>query len=500
MSDNINAVGEKEQHIAASVVPQGRTVVNPPGSPHKDRTGPDQERFKERLRDRLKDKLPDIIKDNPVFDDNGKIKVPVDGGYEPRWRPGRDGDGSGGPGPGDPGEDEADISYIELSYEEFLKLFFDSLNLPYMLKKILSQTEIIAHKRRGINTNGPKARLQKSETAKARVRRAIAIRNAHPEDFIDDFAGKCQAVFQAYLYYAAQNRCEHPFAEPAYQPENIEEFLFEVENAGEDDSSRQPDFRLGILAAAGLYLTENEEGIPYTFNEVVQSCVEEYVRNIVRNSDEIPSVEQVPFHKTDQRFGRIEERPDPDSKAVAFLILDRSGSMSGDPIAIAKAYFLLNIIFLRAKYKNVAIVMIAHDAHAERIKNERDFYQIDAGGGTVAVPAWKMTLDIAAQEFPAASWNRYMFHATDGQLFDGERVIQEWWTKIVEDPFNYCGYLEVITGWGGGSDPNAWDIAGRALLGLKPAIASRVGMARVASIQDLPRAFAEILDKDRKKS
>jgi uncharacterized sporulation protein YeaH/YhbH (DUF444 family) len=207
-------------------------------------------------------------------------------------------------------------------------------------------------------------------------------------------------------------------------------------------------------------------------------------------------VDEVPFHKSDMKFGRIEEKMEPDSKAVAFLLMDRSGSMQ-DAIAIAKAFFLLNILFLRAKYKNVVIVMIAHDAHAERIMDERKFYQIEAGGGTVAIPAWKMTLEIAEAEFPSSGWNRYMFHATDGQLFDGEENIRNWWTKIVESPFNYCGYLEIMTSFSRGS---GWDTGGEALLRLKPAIAAHVGMARVGSMQDLPRAFKEILDKDRVKS
>ena len=40
-------------HMLAS-----KTVINPPGPPNKDRTGPDQERFKDRNKP-SKDKLPD---------------------------------------------------------------------------------------------------------------------------------------------------------------------------------------------------------------------------------------------------------------------------------------------------------------------------------------------------------------------------------------------------------------------------------------------------------
>lgn len=487
--------GELPPVASTHLLAASKTVINPPGPPHKDRTGPDQERFKERNKP-SKDKLPDIIKNNPIFDDKGKVKVPIDGGYEPRWRPGRDGQGGGGGGGPKAGEDEADITYTEMSYEEFLKLFFDGLELPFLLKKMLAQTEVKTHKRRGITNNGPKSRLNKLESAKTRLKRAIVMKNAHPEEFSENFAEQCQAVFESYLYYAAMaSDVDSPVESAPYEVLDEAQFLMDVAGAADE-----MEFRAATLLAAGLYAAEGEgaeKRIPYNLNDVLQNHIEEFVKEEIRKGNDIPSVESVPFHKSDLRYGRIEERTEPDSKAVAFLLMDRSGSMS-EAIHIAKAFFLLNILFLRAKYKNVAIVMIAHDAHAERILDEKKFYQIEAGGGTVAVPAWKMTLEIAEAEYSSAGWNRYMFHATDGMLFDGEQTIIDWWTKIVESPFNYCGYLEIITGsWG---NPNSWDSGGRALLRLKPAIAAHVGMARVSSLTDLPRAFREILDKDRVKS
>ena len=478
-----------------------KTVINPPGPPNKDRTGPDQERFKERNKP-SKDKLPDIIKNNPIFDDKGKVKVPIDGGYEPRWRPGRDGQGGGGGKGPKPGEDEADITYTEMSYEDFLKLFFDGLELPFLLRKMIAQTEVKTHKRRGITNQGPKSRLNKLETAKSRLKRAIVMKNAHPEEFAPNFAEQCQAVFESYLFYAAMaTEVDSLVEKPNYQVLDETKFLEDVANAArEERDANEMEFRAAVLLAAQLHLktNEGETRVPYTVHELVQTSVEAFVKEELRNGTEIPGVDQVPFHKSDMKYGRVEERMEPDSKAVAFLILDRSGSMDGDPIAIAKAFFLLNILFLRAKYKNVAIVMIAHDAKAERILDEKKFYQIEAGGGTVAIPAWKMTLEIAEAEYSSSGWNRYMFHATDGMLFDGEDNIIAWWTKVVECPFNYCGYLEIPAGgWG---DPNAWAEGGRALLRLKPAIAAHVGMARVSALSDLPRAFKEILDKDRVKS
>jgi hypothetical protein len=90
-----------------------------------------------------------------------------------------------------------------------------------------------------------------------------------------------------------------------------------------------------------------------------------------------------------------------------------------------------------------------------------------------------------------------MFHATDGQLFDGDDAIRMWFTKIVRAPFNYVGYLECGTSWGGGR--GGWEMAGEALLRLPADVKEHLGMARASSLKDVPDAFKLILDKDRQK-
>jgi hypothetical protein len=91
-----------------------------------------------------------------------------------------------------------------------------------------------------------------------------------------------------------------------------------------------------------------------------------------------------------------------------------------------------------------------------------------------------------------------MFHATDGALFDGRTVIQDWWTKIIRTAkFNYCGYLEVGTSWFGGG--GGWNLGGEALLGLPADVKQFLGMARANSLADVPDAFVQILTKDRVK-
>lgn len=382
-------------------------VVSPPDPNGGDRTEEDRKRHKDRIKDQIKPKLPELIGGNPIFGDKGKIKVPVSGGYEPRWRYGRDQPGGGGGGGGqDAGSDPADEIYVEIDLDELLQMLFEDMELPELLKKQLATTKVKAHKYRGVQPTGPKPRLRKGDTARARVRRSIGMRNANPDD----------PKFAALL---------------------------------EDEKRKK-----------------------------------------------IPSVQDVPFHKKDFRYNRVEETLDDESKAVIFFVLDRSGSMGGDPLMIAKAFFVLNLMFLRNKYKDVRVVMIAHDSHAFRIEDETKWFQIEAGGGTVAEPAYQMVFDIAQAEFPAATWNRYMFQATDGVLFDGDDVIRGWYTKLVKTDFNYLGYLECGgMSWGG----SGWQSGGQALKSLPEDVKKHVGMARVENLKQVPDAFKQILDKDKKK-
>ena len=251
----------------------GGIIVTPPNPSGGDRTREDRDRHKDRIRDQIKPQLPGIIGTTPIFGDGGKVKVPVKGGYEPKWRYGRDPKGGGGGGGGEAGDNAGELIYVEISMEELIEMLFADMELPDMLKKQLATTKVKTYKYRGVQPNGPKPRLRKNDTAKARIRRAIGMKNAQPE---------------------------------AYQ-----------------------------------HVTTH-----------------------------IPTIQDVPFHKQDERYHRVDETFDEDSKCVVFFVLDRSGSMGGDPLMIAKAYFLLNLMFLRTKYKDVTVVMIAHDGQAYRIRDE----------------------------------------------------------------------------------------------------------------------------------
>ena len=331
---------------------------------------------------------------DPGFLAGGDIEVPI-GVDEPSWWPGRDKAGGGGNG-NEAGEDDADIVYLPITYEEFLEMLALLFDLPFLKQTDMDKMLVYTIKMRGLKKTGPTVRMDKRATAVARLERFRITYNSRPEDF----------------------------------------------------------------------------------------------PNLTADSN--PTVDLFPFHKTDLRYKRIEERWDPDSKAVVFFELDTSGSMAGEPLAIAKFFFLLNLMWLRSKYNEVKVVYIAHNHRAERVRNEADFFRTDINGGTGFAPAHELVWDIMNAEFPGDGWNKYCLHATDG-FGEHESQITPWIEKLIRGGFNYFGYCEVDIGWGGWGETSGM----RAVKQTAPDVREHCGWARIATLDEVPEAMRQIMTKDK---
>jgi uncharacterized sporulation protein YeaH/YhbH (DUF444 family) len=168
-----------------------------------------RQRFLKRVEGQIKKALPDIISQESIQESNtgGKVKVPIKSIKEPAFshdpasgnkhvvRPGNDrfsegdkipkpkggGQGGGrGKGSNSPEVTEDEFAVV-LSREEFLKYFFEDLELPNMVQRFLENTESFENKRAGFIKYGNPSRLNIKSSYQHSLARQIALTGCFPE-------------------------------------------------------------------------------------------------------------------------------------------------------------------------------------------------------------------------------------------------------------------------------------------------------------------------------
>ncbi|WP_018478170.1 YeaH/YhbH family protein [Pontibacter roseus] len=165
-----------------------------------------RQKFLKRVESQIKKAIPDIISQESIKDSNtgGSVKVPVRRLDEPSFRhdaktgkkqvvkPGNDrfsegdripkpkggGGGSGnGKGSNSPEVTEDEFTVV-LSREEFLKYFFDDLELPNLVKKMMESTESFEMKRAGYTRDSVPSRLNIKTSFQQSLGRQLALKGA----------------------------------------------------------------------------------------------------------------------------------------------------------------------------------------------------------------------------------------------------------------------------------------------------------------------------------
>lgn len=179
--------------------------------------------------------------------------------------------------------------------------------------------------------------------------------------------------------------------------------------------------------------------------DLKRTLVENIKRNAARGKAEIGN-----FKKEDMRYRTWDTDKVYHSKAVIYLMMDRSGSMDEEKTKIAKTFYFWMVQFLRKKYKTIDIFFIAHDTHAYMV-NEDEFFTINASGGTNCSSAYQMAYDhIVANNFSESS-SVYVFECSDGDnwLDDSKKCIEI--VKKTIPLVTAMGYGEILTdvdrGW-----------------------------------------------------
>lgn len=154
--------------------------------------------------------------------------------------------------------------------------------------------------------------------------------------------------------------------------------------------------------------------------------------------------------KPDLRYLSYRELPKPRHRAVIFLAMDVSGSMSVARKRIARLFFYWCVQFLRSRYEQTEIAFVAHTTEAREVSEEEFFNRVESGGTRVS-SAFEAVERMQRERYPADDWNIYILHVSDGDNFsaDNHRTLE-----LIERLTTVCslvGYLEVDSISGGRS-------------------------------------------------
>jgi uncharacterized protein len=152
--------------------------------------------------------------------------------------------------------------------------------------------------------------------------------------------------------------------------------------------------------------------------------------------------------KPDLRYLSYREVPRPRNRAVIFLAMDVSGSMTVERKRMARLFFYWCVQFLRSRYEQTEIVFVAHTTEAREV-NEEEFFSRVESGGTKVSSVFETVGEIQRERYPADDWNIYVLHVSDGDNFsaDNQRTLEL--IRSLAEIASLVGYLEVDPGGGG---------------------------------------------------
>lgn len=151
------------------------------------------------------------------------------------------------------------------------------------------------------------------------------------------------------------------------------------------------------------------------------------------------------FTNDDLRFRQLVHHSRPSSNAVVFFVLDVSSSMTQAERRLAKTFFFLALRGLRKKYQRVELRFLAHAARAWEF-NEGDFFQASGMGGTMASSGFRLALSLLEEHYDEASFNSYLFYASDGDNFSEDRSAAGSTLGQLARRLNFMAYVETLPG------------------------------------------------------
>ena len=141
-------------------------------------------------------------------------------------------------------------------------------------------------------------------------------------------------------------------------------------------------------------------------------------------------------------FRQLARRRRPTTNAVVFFLLDVSSSMDEHCRRLAKTFFFWALQGIRRQFSAIETVFIAHTVEAWEFE-EQDFFKVHGQGGTKSSSAAFKAREIFQARYSPATYNAYLFYATDGHNFTEDRNRATDAFQVLAPDMNFIGYAEV---------------------------------------------------------
>lgn len=352
----------------------------------------DAARHREKIDEEIKKNVRDAISEESIITKKRgkKVRIPVKGLKDYRFKYGKKGGGGKGVGQGDaqpgdiigrkqkegkgdgkpgntPGED---VMEVEVDIDYLIKIMFEDLGLPWLEEKNKATTIIPkGWKFETISKKGIPPRIHKKRSFKEAIKRNLVL----------------------IAEIEKQTGCDKETAQKALHQ------------------------AIGDLnKAIDLVKSNKVTGI--------QS-------NIIITDDDL-------------RYKQIDNDIEIVSNAVVIAMMDVSASMD----TIEKKYYTKSILFwtvefLKKVYEHVEIRFISHSTEAQLV-DEDTFFKKGMSGGTKCASAFKKANYLIDTEYPISDWNVYTFYAGDGEAWDIEETILSI-KDMLNKNINMLSYCEI---------------------------------------------------------
>jgi sporulation protein YhbH len=177
----------------------------------------------------------------------------------------------------------------------------------------------------------------------------------------------------------------------------------------------------------------------------------EALKRMIASGTFMPDKPVVVPVREDKRYRSWKTINEPVTNAVIIYMMDVSGSMGDEQKEIVRIESFWIDAWLTKQYKGLESRFIIHDAVAREVDRDT-FFHTRESGGTMISSAYKLCAQIIDESYPAAEWNIYPFHFSDGDNWSMDDTLScvEILKRSLLPKVNMFAYGQVESPYGSG--------------------------------------------------